>query len=413
MKSKSLRILYAVGPEDVIQSYKSWSQGEQSSAQVSVTYSSQFYDVCHEFDAQAYVIAQAKTHDLIQGEQFMIEKLPVPLPNAGGIVYHLRQIFYGIKLLISALQFRANVLIASSGTTHWFVLYLFSWLGIRVIPSVHCVLWREYGGQSRGEKIALYLSRNLFANKCAGILAVSNEIARQIQQLTVKQNSPILEFLPSYRPKDFADIPPPSPVRSPFHVLFAGRVEYDKGVFDLLEIAQTITASGIHDIHFHICGGGSQLETLRHAVRESGLTDSFFCHGYLLKPQMREMFARSHIVVVPTRTEFVEGFNRVVAESILCGRPVVTSPVCPALSYVDEAVISVFPEDISAYREAILLLYRDLEIYNRKRLACQRLQSQFYDRDRSWGNRLKTILNQIIEAEANQNHNPDKTILST
>lgn len=394
---KPLRIVYAVGPEDIIQSYQYWRKGEQSPAQVSVTYSSQFYDVCQEFNAQAHVIAQGKYHEIIYGDRFTIEKMRVPLPSASGVMYHLRQIFYGMKLLISALRFRANVLIASSGTTHWFVLYLFSWLGIRVIPSVHCVLWREYGGQSLGEKVALFLSRNLFASKCIGILAVSNEIAKQIHQLTAKQHPPVLEFLPSYRPKDFAEVSPPPIVRSPFNILFAGRVEFDKGVFDLLEIAQNIATVGITDIHFHLCGTGSQLETLRHAAETAGLTDRFFCHGYLLKTQMRQMFSRSHVVIVPTRTEFVEGFNRVVAESILCGRPVITSAVCPALSYVGDAVMEVPPENLTAYTDAILQLYGDLDLYNYKHQACKRVQAQFYDRDRSWGNHLKNILSHLVD----------------
>lgn len=389
---KSLRIVYAVGPEDVIQSYKHWIKGEQSLVQVSETYSSQFFDVCQEFNADAYVIAQANNHEVIYSDRLKIEKMIVPFPKASGLLYHWRQIIYGIKLLISTLRFRANVLIASSGTTHWFVLYLFSWLGIRVIPSVHCVLWREYSQQSLGEKLILFLSRDLFASKCEGILAVSHEIKRQIERLTAKNHPPVFEFHPSYREKYFAEIAPPPTTRSPFNILFAGRIEYNKGVFDLLEIAKNIAAAGITDIHFHLCGTGSQLDPLRQAVVQAGLEKNFFCHGYLMQNQMRQMFSISHVVVIPTRTEFVEGFNRVVAESILCGRPAITSPVCPALSYVSEAVIEVPPEDVNAYAQGILALYRDTDLYEVKRSASQQLQYQFYDRDRTWGNSLKKIL---------------------
>jgi glycosyltransferase involved in cell wall biosynthesis len=48
----------------------------------------------------------------------------------------------------------------------------------------------------------------------------------------------VYPFLPSYRPEEFKDIGEPSKVRNPFRVFFAGRIERNKGVFHLLEIAK-------------------------------------------------------------------------------------------------------------------------------------------------------------------------------
>ena len=44
----------------------------------------------------------------------------------------------------------------------------------------------------------------------------------------------------------------------------------------------------------------------------------------------------------------------VCAEAILAGRPVITSPVCPALDYVRDAAVEVSPDNIEQYCEAIL-----------------------------------------------------------
>ncbi|MEL6227097.1 MAG: SurA N-terminal domain-containing protein, partial [Pseudomonadota bacterium] len=68
------------------------------------------------------------------------------------------------------------------------------------------------------------------------------------------------------------------------------------------------------------------------------------------------------LITLPVR-DILEGFNRVVCESILSGRPVVTSPVCPALSYMGDAVYEVPPNDTLAYGDALLELYENNELY--------------------------------------------------
>ncbi len=390
--AKPLRILYAIGPEDVIEAYNFWIKGEDTPSQVSMPYSGQFYEVCKTLDAKGYVIAEANQPAIVRDERFIIECRPVPLANARGIFYHFRQLLRGLQLLVVAIRFRANVMIADSGTTYWFVLSLCAWLGIKVIPSLHCTLWRKYSEQTLGEKITLRLSRSFFKSGCHHIHAVSHDIKEQIVELTGGIHQPIYEFLPTYRNSDFASIAPPPTNTSPFRVLFAGRVEYNKGVFDLVEIAASFASSGIKDIIFDICGTGSALEALRKQVERANLNEFFICHGYCNKPQMRAMFGKSHAVIVPTRTDFIEGFNRVVSESILSGRPVITSAVCPALSYVLEAVIEVPPNDVTAYANAVLELYNNPHIYEQKRLASLKLQDQFYDINNSWGAMLKASL---------------------
>ncbi len=389
--AKPLRILYASGPEDVIEAYNYWINGGDAPSQVSVTFSSQFYDVCKTLNAKGYAIAQSNKNEFVQDNRFIVEHRQVPLPNASGIFYHLRQVWCGLQLLASAIRFQANVAVINDGTTYWFVLYLFSWIGIKVIPTLHCMLWYKYLPPRLVDKLNLSLSRNLFASECEAILTVSHDIAEQISELTGGQHQPIFEFFSTYLRADFANIPEPS-IALPFRVLFAGRVEQDKGVFDLLEIAKRFAIEGRQDIIFDICGGGSALESLRLAAHLSGVDGSFICHGHCTKPQMREMFSRSHVVIVPTRTEFIEGFNRVVCESILSGRPVITSAVCPALSYVRDAAIEVPVNDVKAYGNALLELYSDRQLYQKKRQACLIAQEQFYDTTKSWGATLKSIL---------------------
>lgn len=118
-------------------------------------------------------------------------------------------------------------------------------------------------------------------------------------------------------------------------------------------------------------------ESHRLAALEAGVDSSFVCHGHCNKTQMREMFNQAHTIIVPTRTDFAEGFNKVVAEGVLSGRPVVTSAVCPAVSYVRDAVVEVPPADLIGYSDALIQLCDDPEFYEQKRRGCLALQEQF------------------------------------
>ncbi len=111
---------------------------------------------------------------------------------------------------------------------------------------------------------------------------------------------------------------------------------------------------------------------------------------------MRETYARSHAVIVPTTSDFIEGFNQVVAEGVLSGRPVITSRVCPALEYVREAVVEVSVDDVQGYGDAILRLCDDGEFYRAKRRGCVGAQAQFYEVERGWGAALKKVLTKNV-----------------
>ena len=83
-------------------------------------------------------------------------------------------------------------------------------------------------------------------------------------------------------------------------------------------------------------------------------------------------------------------------EAILANRPVITSPVCPALADIREAAIEVQPDDIDQYCEAILKLSDDPIFYESKRLACVALQEAFYNPKNSWGSKFEEVVNKII-----------------
>ncbi|MCU0545759.1 MAG: glycosyltransferase family 4 protein [Oscillatoriaceae cyanobacterium Prado104] len=390
--SKSLRVLYAAGPGNVIGSYSYWRKGEDDPSQVAITYSSQFYDACRDLDAEGYIISSCKDKKLLREGKLTLEHRPNPLQNASGLLYHLGQVWYGLGLIATAIAWRADFAIVADGTTHWFVLSILSFLGVQAVPSLHCTLWRKFGPQRKIDKLLSKLNRIFFAKSCTAIMVISHDVAKQLASLTEDQTKPIVQFKPTYRRAEFASVKQPDTEHSPFRVLFVGRVEENKGVFDILEIAKRFAALGRKNITFDICGNGSALEALRQEVKLAGVESAFTFHGYCNKVKMREMFSQAHAVIVPTKTDFVEGFNKVIAEGVLSGRPVITSAVCPAVSHQQGMLVEVPPDDVTAYGDAILKLCDDREFYEQKRQYPQQSIDRFYDVSNGWGGALKSIL---------------------
>lgn len=385
------RILYAAGPGNVIGTFEHWRAGRDDPSQVAVTYSGQFYDVARDLGARAVVVSsnveRRKHHD----GNFRIEHRPFPRWVRGGLLYHVSRAGWALRLVVTALCSGTDVAVVST-CDHWWLLRPMRWFGVTVVPSLHCVL----RAKSRTDRLSLLERMNLrFLAGSDALMAVSQDIADQVRSLADKPDLNVRVFVPHYRRHAFDGIGAPPEPRKPFRVFFAGRIERNKGVFDLLDVARRLATAGRDYIEFDLCGSGGALEQLRREADAAGLAGRFRCHGHLQKPQMREMYGQSHVVIVPTTTDFVEGFNKVVAEAVLAGRPVITSSVCPALSYVRDAVVEVLPDDVKGYGDAILALCDNAALYDAKRRGCETAKEQFYDPSRSWAATLKRVLAEV------------------
>ncbi|MEM8637534.1 MAG: glycosyltransferase family 4 protein [Cyanobacteria bacterium P01_G01_bin.54] len=389
---KPLKILYACGPIDAASVYDYWLKGEIDPYHFTIPFVYQFYDLCRALNAQAHVIARCPRPASIQVAQLTIEHHPALFQDRGALLYYLGQIWTGLRLIWTAIAQRPDVLVIQSGRVFPFFLSPIAWLGIKVIPSYHITLWRKYRPKSWTRQLILALSRHLFQKDCAAILSTSPDITDQIQELTRGRHRPIIQFLSIYQPQQFAGIAPPVHNRECFTVLYVGRMHENKGIFDLLAIAQRFARAGLTQIHFDLCGTGSALNALQQQATAAGVSDRFACHGHCRRPQLMAMYAQTQVVIVPTTTHFTEGLNQVVIEGVLAGRPVITSAVCPAVHYVQAAAVEVPPDDVQAYGDAILQLYHDREYYDLKHQASQQLRDRFFDRSEGWGAKFRGIL---------------------
>jgi glycogen synthase len=396
-----LRVVYWAGTGDAFHTFRRWRDGQPDDKSSHVTYSSQFFDVCRELDAEALVLCGNRNGadaPLTNGS-ITVEQRPDWLAGATRLRYQARQWAFARSIKQDLERFRANVLVTPDHPH----LFLFAGLrrrGISVIQALHCTLWPTHTQRrSATMRATTGLLGLLYPNVCDGILSASADVDRQVEAVTRaagRQAPPIANFFPHYRPEMYGGLPPPRRGEI-MRFLFVGRVEADKGVFTLLDVATRLRARGRHDIAFDICGVGTALDELRRRVSAQNMESTFVTHGWCDRDRLREIYADAHAVVVPTTREFVEGFNQVVVEALLAGRPVITSNVCPAVEYVAPAVLQVPPDDGDAYERAILTLADDAATYDRLRGACEAVCRKFLDENTTYRAALRHALSAVAE----------------
>lgn len=376
----SLRVFYAAGPGNIISAHENWRQHKDDPSQMALTYSGQFADACEALDATAYMVSSNPTRLTVKDGRFTLEHRPKTYLGGGGF-YHLAEVLYGLGLLATAVGFRADVAVISSGSTHYFVLCLFRLFGIRVIPVLHNTLWPA-GRRSRRwqDRMIGRLDGWFFRWFCSSALGVSAECSRQLTDITLGRPPAFFLVYPQFRPDYFASIPPPPPIdQRPVRIVFAGRVEIDKGVFDILEIAAALDRQLPAAVEWHICGAGSALEDLKAQCKTRGLESIVKIHGWTSPADLRKILGESHLSIVPTRSSFAEGMAKSAIESVLSGRPFVASSVVPALDAFESCSVKVAADDIEGFVTSILELLRNPRQYEALVKACSFSTNPFID----------------------------------
>lgn len=380
--NRPLRIIFAAGPGNVIDAHKFWRAGLADPSQMSVTFSSEFEAFCWDRQASALLIASRCPPCRLVDGQFEIEHRPKA--RSQGLSYHLVEIAYGLRLLISAVRFRAKYAVIQSGTTHYFVLILFSLFAIKVIPVLHNTLWPA--GYRRRSILKRLLDRAdglFFRYHASSTFCVSPECARQVEELAGHRPVQLLTIVPQFDRAAFSLHPPPLSA-VPFRLLFAGRIIREKGIFDLIETIAILERRRPGAVSLCICGDGPELELLKSKRDEFGLSRAIDIRGRVEPEALRQLLIESHAAIIPTRSGFEEGLAMTAVEPILLGRPIITNPVVPALELLQSAAVSAVTDDVMSYVDAILALVDSPEVYERLTRACADLREQFFDSRKSF-----------------------------
>lgn len=104
-----------------------------------------------------------------------------------------------------------------------------------------------------------------------------------------------------------------------WHLLYAGRLVYSKGVDLLIGSLRQLPA----EVHLHVAGQGPAEPTLRARVAGLGLRDRVTFHGWVPNEDIWQLYRQAHLFVHPGR--WPEPFGRTVLEAMVLGLPTIVS----------------------------------------------------------------------------------------
>jgi glycosyltransferase involved in cell wall biosynthesis len=351
------RLFYAHGPGDAAGTLRAWAEGVEDDSIVASAYSAQFFDIARELGAQALVTVDSATIE--PAEYGSIRVVGVGSDqNASGWRYIAQQRAHGRRLAALARDFRADAaLVAGHHGLHG--LAPFAAAGVPVILTMHNTLWPMGVPPGLMQRLSLAAGAAGARRAIRSVIVVTPECELQLRRV-MRLDRPVHVHVAQYPLEMFRHAPPPERgPGDPFVVLFAGRIEPVKGVFDVVEAAALLKDRGSGHVRFVIAGTGSADQRLREAVSTRGLGDMVRVTGHLRRADLTAELRACHATITPTQRGFPEGNAKAPLEAVIVGRPAITSSIVPTGDVVRPAAVIVPPESPAAVAEAVLSLASD------------------------------------------------------
>lgn len=397
--NKKIDLMYVEGPGDVVEVLRKWHKQENVLSETSQTFSGQVFDFCKKNHLNTLALSAFHEKKSVTFENFSAYSKP-KITLRGGLGYHIAQVIHGLRIVAIAIRIRPKYLHITNGVTHWFVLAPLKLFGIKIFPHFHNTFWAKgYPPSGKIQKIFLKLDAWFLKKLSSSALCCSPEIQHQIAEITGNQSCPTYWFKAQFYRENFENpLPPPPHNVRPFTIVFAGRIERNKGVFDILNTAKRFKNE---PVLFHICGDGSDLNALKDECNTQGLQNNVIIHGRLKRPELLNIYLKGHVVIVPTRSDFCEGLPLVAIEAVLLGRPVITSSLSNALDVLGQAIIEAQPDSVDSYVYTINQLMLNQSLFEDKQLACSNLREQFLNAEQGLANVLQHTLDPTVYIHSN------------
>jgi glycogen(starch) synthase len=373
------RVAFLAGPGDVARTFDHWLAGENDPRVPVITYSTMFYALIVKLRAEALVLSEPPDGPLGRHPQFRF--VPVPFSRPDGLLNRLRvNARYSRRVMREIGAFDPHVVLMGIDVPP----SLYYRLGRRrIVLTVHNTFW-PMGRKSFDLRSRIYrgLLRLSFRRVAAGV-HTSAECARQVESLAPRGTGLFVET--PQIPQAF--LTPPAAADRVERLLFLGRIEDNKGVFDLLDAFDALAAR--HPaLRLDLAGTGSAADRLRARIAASPHRDRLRYLGQLSGRQVHEALAETDALVCPTRSAFREGLALVVIEAAAHGVPTVLSSVVPARDLMQGACVTFEADDAQALQAALAGIIDDPAGFRRLRAAVATRRDLFQNRAESWGSQL-------------------------
>lgn len=144
------------------------------------------------------------------------------------------------------------------------------------------------------------------------------------------------------------------------YILFAGRLIYDKGIYELAD-AFAIVSRKYPDVDLIFVGEFLEKERLEIKLRDEGILDRVLFKGIVTHKEVAYYMKLSDLLVLPT---WAEGLPNVVMESMALGLPVVASNVGGIPEIIKDGIngLLVQAKNSSELTSAIMRMMNDVEL---------------------------------------------------
>jgi len=179
------------------------------------------------------------------------------------------------------------------------------------------------------------------------------------------------------------------PARRGFRVCVAGHLRDEKDPLrPAFAVRDLPAASGLQVDHY---GAAHTPDWAAAAQNEMAVNPRYRWHGEIPHHRLRKVYARAHLLVLPSR---MEGGANVISEAVVAGLPVVASRIAGSTGLLGADYPGYYPvEDAAALREMLLRAEADERYYHSLEGACSTRRHLFTpQREReAWATLLKGL----------------------
>jgi len=382
----SLRIAFIAGPGDVVGTFDFWSQGAHDPRTPVIAYSSMFYTLVDGLEAEALVLIEQDKQPTEPDLRFRFVHIPRQR-NRRGIGYRLDERAYTNKVLRHLREYCPDVILIGTDAPDALLAGLPRTK--RVILTAHNTYWpMDHRGTSLKVHLKLWMKKRALRRVDLAV-NTSDECAAQVATLGGPSDTQSFTEVPQVLP----DFYPESPLQAlaARRLLYVGRIEANKGVFDLLGAFDAVAVDH-PDLTLEFAGSGSCDAPLQAAIAASPHADRITFHGQLIAQAIHDRMDAVDLLICPTRSTFNEGLGLVVVEAAVHGVPTLLSSVVPAKGLLPGACAEFPVDNIVALTGTLRRIINTPTEYGALCAGLAKRRRQFRDRSKSWGSMLYCAL---------------------
>ncbi|WP_117190448.1 glycosyltransferase family 4 protein [Rhizobium terrae] len=379
--SQTPRVAFIAGPGDVAGTFDHWIEGRFDPRTPVVAYSTMFYTLIEKLQAMALLIAEPENLPKHRDPRFRFVSIPRARPS-GSLSYRKASFTFSRKVVRELHEYQPHVLLMGVDTPWWVVSSIPR--NTKIVLTAHNNFW-PMGLEPKSIKDRLKRRMtSLSIRRVEAGVCTSEETRRQVVELAGGKAERFYAEVPQLLSKFLASPRQSDQLRD---ILFLGRLQEEKGIFDLLAAFENTAARYPH-ITLAFAGAGEAEAELRRRIAASSFSGRIRMLGQLNADDVHQQLAQTDLLACPTRSTFPEGLALVVVEAAAHGVPSILSSVVPAKELVAGACIEFPADDVRAFSSALNLLASDTRKLHELRTTLIQDRQKFFDRSLSWGTKL-------------------------